>query len=107
MPIKVTDMMRKKRTIQIDFQGEPVMVTYRTNAVTGEFIDRVKALPAKDSIREQIAETIESWDVLDDAGQMWPLTVESLKKLPDQFNAVVITAIAEDMEHPGDDEKKG
>lgn len=98
MPIRLSDLRKKTRVIEVIFQDEPVSITYLVNAVTPELLSE------KPDAVEQVKAVVSAWDIVDDQGKLL-LPSEIAEKLPTQFLNAVLTAVMDDMR--GTDEKKG
>ncbi len=99
MAIKLSDLQKKTRGIEIGFQGGTLKIEYRLNVVTPAF------LRSKLGLSEQLEQTIESWDLMDDDGQPLPVSLEVLDGLPTQLQVELIRAITDDMRVASEDAK--
>lgn len=98
MPVKLGDLQKRTKIVQVEYQGDVIQVEYRLNVVTPAFI-------ASDlSPVEQITEVVADWDILDEANQHIP-PADIADKLPVAFLSKVMEAIVADM-RIGDAEKK-
>lgn len=100
MAIKLSDLQKRTRTIKVKFQGDELTVKYKMNIITPAF------LAEKLEIGAQLAQVIESWDLLDEEGNQIAITAELFETLPTQFQADVMVAITDDMSLARDDQKK-
>ncbi len=85
MPISISALTANRRTVNIDFSGETLKVTYRPSAINAaqeerELADRETGHHVMSIIRTLI-ENIVSWDLLGEDGQPLPLTEDALKPL--------------------------
>jgi hypothetical protein len=98
MPIKLSDLQKRTRTIEVEYQGDVVNVTYLVNVITPAFLSE-----QPDAV-VQIGAAVTAWDVLDDAGK--PISpTEIANQLPLGFLSAVLEALTGDMR--GALEKKG
>ena len=99
MAIKLSDLHKATRKISITFQGETLEVEYRLNVITPAF------LRAELKLHEQLEKAVVRWDLVDDAGNEIPVSLEVLDQLPTQLQVEMITAITEDMRVASEDAK--
>lgn len=90
MGVRLSDLNKRTRKIQVQYQGDVVNVEYRINVVTPAFI------ASETSPVEQIKEMVVDWDILDDQGNHIP-PAEIADQLPIPFLNKVIETIVEDM----------
>lgn len=110
--MKLSELLKaENRTVVMDFRGEKVTITYRTGVFTAA-LERSLAedlnTPGKQvqSLAALVCKVVESWDILDDAGnQLSPPEVAD--QLPIEFLAEVMRAIAEDMRSGGNPTSAG
>jgi hypothetical protein len=97
MPLQLSDVFARTRTFTWQFQGLPLTVTYRIGKLTParEARARVKGAKAIDLRIEELAEVVESWDLMD-GEQLYPITKESIGKLPYDFIFALQDAITQD-----------
>jgi len=111
MAIKLGQLLRaEQRTFRLDVGlTEPVKVTYYPTKLTLETItDLQAALTARemDKVAAILAEIISHWDIVDDdAGEMVPITTESLRRLPMQFIGSLVRGIGADVNPQGRSEE--
>ncbi len=101
MPIKLSQLRSKTKTIPVLFDGESVLVSYRLNAVTPEFLDMISGPLNGETVCHAIEQVIDDWDVLDEAGQHLPATYAVMRSLPLVFLQIVMEAISDDVK-PGE-----
>jgi hypothetical protein len=99
MSITVSALRRDQRVLSIQVGAETVEITYRPSGVTPALIEELSG-PDGMSLPEFLSRLLSLWDVTDDAGEMWPLTVEALAELPVEFLRQVRDAIMEDLRGP-------
>lgn len=96
--MKFSEIVKKERTVEVTFDGEPVKVTYLAHVITPAFLaEELKTVGI-------IERAVTHWDIVDDGGKEIP-PAEIVKQLPTAFLVEVLTAITNDMK-VGDDEKK-
>jgi len=98
MAVKLGDLQKRTKTVQVEYQDDVVNVAYRVNAVTPAFI--VSDIGPV----EQIIEVVADWDILDEENHHI-LPADIADKLPVAFLSKVMEAIIADM-RIGDAEKK-
>ncbi len=98
MPIRVADMARNERTMEVEFLDETARVTYRPLAYTPELEAALDEAGARASGRiiKFLEAVLISWEVLDEDGQELPPTKEVMEKLPLDFLSAVSNAITKD-----------
>lgn len=99
MAIKLSDIQKKTKSLSLSFQGETLHLDYKINVVTPAFLDE------KLDLKNQLVQSIASWDLEDDEGKMSEISVETFDQLPVQFQIDLMTAITEDMKVVSTDEK--
>lgn len=111
MPIRLEDLAKTTKRVTFEYDGEPVTVEYRLNAVTpqqGELIERLTSmfggavtLSEENKVNEQLIDVLNwlvvSWDVLDDKGKPLPVTKTWLRKLPSAFLYTLFGEILADL----------
>jgi hypothetical protein len=96
MPLSVKTLAAKVNDLEMEFAGEQVHIKYRSGTITSEWEAKFKG--KTDGVFLQAHDLIVSWDLLDDSGKNpYPLDVKSLKQLPIEFIAAVISACAQDL----------
>ena len=88
--MKLSELLKKTRTIEVVYQGEVVSVTYLVNVVTPGFLT-----DAPDLV-EQVKRAVVEWDVLGDDGEKLPPDTVA-GNLPLAFLKLVLEAVIEDM----------
>lgn len=99
MAIKLSDLQKKTRKIDIKFQDGDLEIEYRLNVITPTF------LRSKMELSEQLNQALVRWDLLDDNGEPIPVSAEVLDNLPTQLQFELIRAITEDMRVASEDAK--
>lgn len=98
MPVRLSDLQKRTRTIQIEYQGDPVNITYLINVITPAFL-----ADQKDAV-EQVKAAVTAWDVLDDEGN--PIPPEEIAgQMPLEFLNAVLEAVVADMRGAGAEKK--
>jgi hypothetical protein len=100
MGIKLGDLQKATRILNIDFQGEAVELEYYVNVVTTAF------LREELTESEQLARMVKRWDVLDDEGRELAVSAEVIDQLPYQLRAKLTASILDDMRGHTKEEKK-
>lgn len=100
MAIKLSDLTKQTRTIQVDVgASEPLEVEYRIQAYTPEIeaeIANAESRPAA-TLSRILSMLVLRWSLVDDYGEMYPLDEKSTAKLPLSLMLSVFAKIAEDM----------
>lgn len=96
MPLSVKTLTAKRNSLTIEFAGEKVELTYRPGVATPAWESKIQS--QENSGYHQLAELVETWDLLDDDGKTpFPLDYKKLLVLPSEFVTSVLVQIAEDM----------
>lgn len=69
-------------TDHVEVAGETVTVTFTKIRDTPDLHNEIYPLNLGEQWSRYLSETLVKWDVTDDDGNMWPITVESLRTLP-------------------------
>ena len=106
MPIRLSDLQKRTRTIPVRFQEEECLVTYRVNALTPAFLTGLVELKTlREILLAQVNEVVDQWDIVNENDEAISPS-EISPKLPIEFLKAVVDAISADMAAPGDAEKK-
>jgi hypothetical protein len=101
MPLRVTDLITDRRTIQVLFGEEILSITYRpsgfTPATEEKLDDLVQGKRIGKPLVDFLLDTLVAWDLLDDQGNVLPISRQVLAKLPLAFLARLFRAITEDL----------
>lgn len=85
MPIKISDLARDRRSIQVPFGDQLLEVTYLPSAFTAELEGRDAQLRAQGrplaALALQLAESVIAWDLEDDRGQPVAVSREAMELL--------------------------
>lgn len=87
--MKLANLKNRTKQISVEFAGETLTITYLPSRITPE-------LAGQEDISAALAEIIERWDLLDDDSEAYPISKETLEKLPVDFLAAVLAAIIGD-----------
>ena len=102
MPIRFKDLKDKVRKVVVEWDDDTLAVEYRPGASTVETaIALQEAIKDEDgsptlAMVESFQEMVVSWDLLDEDDKPYPITTETLRKLPTYFLVEIMHAIAED-----------
>lgn len=100
MPLTVAGVVAKRHTITIDFDGEPLKVTYRPYRVEERagLIERAQNDGSGGDVTstEHLANLLIAWDLQTDVDDPtpYPTTYEALSKLPAEFIGAVLKGIS-------------
>lgn len=107
--MRVSDLVRDRRTVAVAVGAEVVNVTYAPSYHTPALAERLSVLSASTDkpqwMLEFLAAALREWDVTDDAGAPYPITLESLMALPTVFLWAVLAAVLTDLRGAADDPK--
>lgn len=93
--MRLADLQKNERKLEVEFAGETLHITYRPAEVTPAFWDEFSE--AKKPAVWALSKVGVSWDLLDDNAQPLALTEQELIKLPTPFLRTVLQAILEDV----------
>jgi hypothetical protein len=95
MPYQPGKAKEATATIEIEFEGEPVGITYRTKLVRTATLNIFEAdtqyQPAQ--LREALETLVVAWDVLDEDGQSLPATQDITRAFDFDFLMAVFNGI--------------
>lgn len=101
MPVRVGNLVRDRRTVNIPVGDDTLTITYKPSGITPETEDRLREYAADQRggamLVTLLADCLVEWDLLDDRGKPLPVKADSLRQLPTVFLAQVAQAITEDM----------
>lgn len=75
---KLSVILAATATLTVPIGGEVLTLDYRPNVYTVAWLQQAEQL----SIAEALHQLVDRWDLTDDAGEPYPLTVEALTALP-------------------------
>jgi len=113
---KLSDLVKGVQDVTFDYDGEPVMVTYRANAISlrqaslitdfanlqqryeesdsqADESDLQRESDALHSLVTTLVNNVVKWDLLNDDGAMYPISEKSLTDLPLRFLFAVFGAM--------------
>ena len=104
MPIRISELRKETRQVDIEWDGETVKVEYRPGAVTAQMQmaaasmanignDPQRVVESLGDYVQAMARLIATWDILDDDGQPLPVTPELVEALPLPFVYAVFGGI--------------
>jgi hypothetical protein len=100
MPISLGQIRANVRTIAVQYYEDAVTVTYKPSALTprrtSEIQEKIENGEAKNIIIETLLETLVAWDIVDEAGEMLPITQETMETLPGPLTLAISEAIGQD-----------
>ena len=103
---RLSDLLKNQVTIVVPYRGTAVTITYKPEHVTAEqrskLYERVEKgeLRADDMDAALIAETLTTWDLLDDSDGPLPITLETTRGLSNGLQMAIVNAIYEDQRNP-------
>lgn len=101
MPVRVSNLVRDRRTIQVPVGDEALTITYRPGGITPATEGRLREYSDDQrggaALVALLADCLVEWDLLDDEGQPLPLDTKTLSQLPVIFLGHLAQAITEDM----------
>lgn len=117
MPFKFTDLAKKTKSATLDLgDGDVIQFEFRPALITPQFIHALSALDASrmqtatadqadatiQSVSDQVARIVASWDVQEDDGSPFPLDPARLKAdIPIQAQVAILMACMQAMQ-PGE-----
>lgn len=100
---KASSLINERCSLSFAYHGEQVALVYRpySQALQDTALAGTGGEWTQDSLAPFLAQILLEWDLLEDDGSPYALTVEKLRVLPLLFLAAVASAIGEDMRpHP-------
>ena len=101
MPVRISHLVKDRRTLAIPIDGETLLVTYLPSKLTptseDRLSERLKDQRGGAALAGLLAEMLASWDLTDDDGKVLPTNEKTLATLPTTFLSTVATAITEDL----------
>jgi hypothetical protein len=92
MPLRIIDLIEKRKTIVAEWEGERITLVSRPHSrVLGEEING----EGRDWVVEQLKVMVISWDILGEDGKTAPIDDATLRRLPDQCLYAMNKAIVE------------
>ena len=99
MPISITDLKGNIRTINVSYFQFNSVVKYRPAMMTpvsdSEIQDAIDNGDREASIR-RLCEILVDWDLIDEDGEMYPITPDALGGLDSGFLTAILQAVNED-----------
>lgn len=100
MPVTLAELKANIRTVAVPYHEMTVIVKYRPSQLTpqnsSEIAERVERGEAKNLVIETLCTALVSWDIVDDTGEMYPITPESLAQLDGALLLAISEAIGQD-----------
>ena len=105
--IRIAELKKKTRKVQVQYDGDTFEVEYRLHAVTDVFMSKLDAASNGDeSLSRQIEQMVARWEILDESGKEIPVSPEFIREnLSRQIKLAILDAIRNDMS-PDKDEVK-
>lgn len=98
--MRLSQLLAKERTIEVEIDGDTLTITYDPSAFTAEAEDRYAAQRETARNIGAMAEALDilliKWDLTDEDGKTLPINTETLRTLPGEFLGRVMEAINED-----------
>ncbi len=95
--IKLSELARKEKVLVVDFEGSDIELIYNPSLFTKAFRAHLQEKQDEEgSLYDAIQETVLSWNISDDTGQMLSLDRDSLELLPVKLLYQVWLAIQTD-----------
>jgi hypothetical protein len=116
MPIKISDLVRDRRRLDLEWEGMSFFVEYAPSRMTGRTLDMAMAAASAGGTSNEmevlekvaapfLADVIISWDLSVDDGTVYPITEDNIRALPFLFQLNVMVAINRDQAHGVEDER--
>lgn len=100
MAIGFSALKGKLRTINVNYLGDNVAITYRpgemTPRKTSEIVEQAQTGEVANPTVELLLNALVSWEIVDDQGKELPVTRELLEDAPGPFLNAISEAIGED-----------
>ncbi len=101
MPIRLADLESNLRTINVAYFQFNAVVTYRPALMTPEGDSQyAKAAEEGEDLNflliDRLCKVMVTWDLVDEDGEMYPITPDALGKIDSGFLRAIIEAIGED-----------
>ena len=100
--MRVSELTKETKMLEVVYKTTsgtfPVMVEYRTQAVTLGFLKELEQAQGADKIVYQVTQVVKSWDLLDDNDQVIPISAEGIEAagVPVYLLNSILGAVAED-----------
>jgi len=100
--MRVSELTKETKMLEVVYKTTsgtfPVMVEYRTQAVTLGFLKELEQAQGANKIVYQVTQVVKSWDLLDDNDKVIPITAEAIEAagVPVYLLSSILGAIAED-----------
>jgi hypothetical protein len=99
MPLDISALAAKKRTIPVEWDGETIEITYRTAGVNPAYQSMLQKLDTKkldqETQWEAVLGVLDRWDIVED-GKPAPITKETFAKLPTSLLVAISNAMIAD-----------
>ena len=99
MPLDISALAAKKRTIPVQWDGETIEITYKTAGVNPAYQSMLQKMDSKKADQatqwEAVLGVLSSWDIVED-GKPAPITKETFAKLPTSLLVAITNALIED-----------
>ncbi len=99
MPLKLSDLTKRTKTIQVDLgDGDVIQVEFRLDFYTPEFEATMASVDEKPVAKqaEALAKILVGWDVTDDDGKTLPPSQENLAQLGVLVTSTIMKKISEE-----------
>lgn len=104
MALTLAKLQGNLANCSFEYDGETVHLKYRPNVYTPAFLlnlmrlqDTTMSTETLSAIVDLVKQVVADWDVLDEAGAVWPLTEANLQSLPLEFLAAMLRAVTDDV----------
>jgi hypothetical protein len=101
--MQLSKITSQRETLAIPFGDEKLNIVYKPQAVTLELVDRKEQamINPGETLARLLVDLVESWDLVDDAGQVYPLELAAVRLLPIDFvNAILEMILKESRLNP-------
>jgi hypothetical protein len=109
MPITLTALRNDRRETAVEYEGESAQIVYRPSAYTPETEDGLRGAvesgrPAR-GLATVLSQVLLEWEVVDDDGNLLPVTLELMMQMPNAFLVAISNAVSKDMGVASEDRK--
>lgn len=93
--MQLSKITAQRETLAIPIGEDKLNIVYKPQAVTLELVDRKEQAISQpgETLARLLVDLVDSWDLFDDAGQVYPLEVAAVRLLPIDFVNVILEAI--------------
>ncbi len=93
--MQLSKITSERQELAVAFGEDVLNLVFRPQAVTLELVDRKEQALSNpgDVLAQTLVDLVESWDLVEDNGATYPLTLAAVRKLPLEFVNGILEAI--------------